>query len=200
MTVRHYALVVAPNFLHRTVAGTATLDFAPNVKPVRELKLDAVDLAVESVTATVMVAAWQSTPDHLIITFADPIPADQAASVTITYHAEPELGLYFRTPEMGYKAGDTHCFAQGEEVEARHWYPCFDSPNAKFTSEITCLVPAGMTVVSNGRLVSQTNDPFSGLVAFHWAQEQPHANYLMTLVAAISNGWRRCTARCRWLF
>ena len=183
VTVLHLALVVTPDFKQRTVAGTATLKFKPNITPARELKLDAVDLKVESVTATEKIQAWQVTKDHLVITFAQPIPAGHEASVSVVYHAQPELGLYFRTPEMGYKAGDTHCFSQGEEIEARHWYPCFDSPNEKFTSEVTCLVPPGMTAVSNGRLVSQITEAKTGLTAFHWSQEQPHANYLITLTA-----------------
>ena len=183
VTVLHLALDVTPDFAHRTVTGKATLQFKPNLKPVQELKLDAVDLNIETVMATAKIQAYQVTPDHLIITFADPLPAEQTNSVTIAYHAQPESGLYFRTPEMGYKAGDTHCFSQGEEIEARHWYPCFDSPNEKFTSEVTCRVPAGMNVVSNGRLVAQESDTASGLTAFHWSQEQPHANYLITLVA-----------------
>jgi aminopeptidase N len=84
---------------------------------------------------------------------------------------------------MGYKEGDTELFSQGESILARHWYPCFDSPNAKFTSEVTCRDPAGMTAVSNGRLVSEEKDPATGLTAFHWSQEQPHANYLIAVAA-----------------
>src|SRR5207245_5489059 len=101
----------------------------------------------------------------------------------VAYDAEPTKGLYFRTPEMGYKEGDTHLFTQGEEIEARNWYPCFDSPNTKFTSEVTCRVPEGMTAISNGRLVSEEKDPATGLVAIHWMQEKPHANYLISLCA-----------------
>jgi aminopeptidase N len=40
-----------------------------------------------------------------------------------------------------------------------------------------------MTVISNGRLLSREIDPATGLVAFHWSQDKPHANYLITLVA-----------------
>lgn len=180
--VMHFALDVTPDFKHRTVAGTAVWKFKPLIKPVEEIKLDAVELAVESVTATEKIQAYQSTEDKLIITFAAPIPADKEVAVTIKYHAEPADGLYFRTPEMGYKEGDTHLFSQGEEISARHWFPCFDSPNEKFTSEMTCHVPEGMTVISNGRLVDEEKDA-NGLVASHWSQEQPHANYLITLAA-----------------
>ena len=181
--VLHIALEVTPDFKQRTIEGRATITFRPILKPVREIKLDAIDLDVHSVTSTEKIQGYQVTADKLVITFATNLPAGREASVTVTYHAEPKLGIYFRTPEMGYKEGDTHLFSQGEETDARYWYPCFDSPNEKFTSEVTCHVPEGMTVISNGRLVSSEKDPATGLVAFHWTQEQPHANYLITLCA-----------------
>ena len=40
-----------------------------------------------------------------------------------------------------------------------------------------------MTVISNGRLVSEEVDPESGLKVAHWLQEKPHVNYLVALVA-----------------
>jgi len=181
--VLHLALDVTPDFKQRTVQGKATIQFKPLLNPVREIRLDAVDLSVESVTSTERVQAFQVTDDKVVVTFVDEIPPNKEATVTVTYHAEPTEGLYFRTPEMGYKEGDTHLFTQGEEIEARHWYPCFDSPNMKFTSEITCRIPEGMTSISNGRLVSEEKDPATGLVAFHWSQDKPHANYLISLCA-----------------
>ena len=181
--VLHLALDVTPDFKERTVRGKATIQFKPIMKAVRELRLDAVDLSVESVTATERVQNFQVTEDNIVITFVDEIPAGKEASVTVAYHAEPTEGLYFRTPEMGYEPGDTHLFTQGEEIEARHWYPCYDSPNMKFTSEITCRIPEGMTSISNGRLVSEEKDPGTGLMVFHWSQEKPHANYLISLCA-----------------
>src|SRR2546425_326412 len=180
--IRHLALDVTPNFKQRTIAGKATLKFKPIAKPFQELKLDAVDLDVESLTATEKILGYQVTDKQIIVTFEQPIPPDKEASVTITYRAEPTSGLYFRTPEMGYQEGDTHLFSQGEEIEARHWYPCFDSPNEKFTSEMICHVREGMTVVSNGRLVAEEKDA-NGLVAVRWLQDKPHVNYLVSLVA-----------------
>lgn len=183
VSVLHLALDITPDFKQRTIQGTATWRFKPLIKPVQEIKLDAEDMDIDSVTATDTIQNYQFTGEQLIITFADSIPTNREVTVTIKYHAEPTLGIYFRTPEMGYKQGDTHLFSQGEEIESRHWFPCFDSPNQKFTSEVTCRVPTGMTVVSNGRLLSQDADAASGLTTFHWSQEQPHATYLITLVA-----------------
>ena len=180
--ILHLALDVTPDFKQRTVSGKATLKFKPIAKPFQELRLDAVNLSVESVTATEKILGYQVTEKEIIVTFADPIPPDKEASVTVTYRAEPQQGLYFRTPEMGYKEGDTHLFTQGEEIQAHHWYPSFDSPNEKFTSEIICHAPEGMTVLSNGRLVSEEKEA-DGLMAVRWLQDKPHANYLISLLA-----------------
>jgi aminopeptidase N len=180
--ILNLALDVTPDFTKRTVAGQAVLRFQPIAKPLSELKLDAVDLNVQSVTATEKILGFQNTDQKLIVSFAEPIPAGRETSVSIVYSAEPKRGLYFRTPEMGYKQGDTHLFTQGEAIEARHWYPCYDSPNEKFTSEVTCHVPEGMTVLSNGKLISETKDG-QGLLAVHWRQDKPHATYLISLVA-----------------
>lgn len=181
--ILHLALDVTPDFTNRTIAGTTTITFKPLLKPLEKLSLDAVDLTISKVEASEAIASYQVTKDKLIVTFAKPIAPDKEAWVKITHSAEPALGIYFRTPEMGYKDGDTHLFSQGEQIEARHWFPCFDSPNDKFTSEVTCHVPEGMTVISNGRLVSETTDSVTGLKAVHWSQETPHVSYLISLVA-----------------
>jgi aminopeptidase N len=180
--ILHLALDVTPNFRERSVAGTVTLRFKPIAKPLTELKLDAVDLSVQKLESSEAVQGWQATEKNLIITFEKPLPADKEATVTITYSAVPRHGLYFRTPELGYKPEDEHLWTQGETTEARYWFPCYDSPNEKFTSEITCHVPTGMVVLSNGRQVSETQDA-AGLKAVRWAQEKPHANYLICLCA-----------------
>ncbi len=181
--IHHLALDVTPDFKQRTVSVMTQLRFQGNAIPSSELRLDAVKLTVETVTATETIQAWQNTDQELVITFAKPIPSDRETTLTVRSRAEPRQGFYFRTPEMGYREGDGHFFTQGEAIEARHWYPCFDAPNDKFTSEITCRVPEGMKVFSNGRKVSEEKDPASGLVVVRWLQEQPHVNYLVSLLA-----------------
>ncbi|HEX3988640.1 MAG TPA: hypothetical protein VHZ30_04355, partial [Verrucomicrobiae bacterium] len=180
--IHHLALDITPDFQRRTISGTAVVTFQPIAKPLEELQLDAIDLNIQSVTSSAKIQAYEVTADHIVITFADPVQPTTEASVSIHYTAQPEKGLYFRTPEMGYDPGDEHLFTQGETVDERYWYPSYDSPNQKFTTEITCHVPAGMIALSNGRLISEEKDG-AGLTAFHWSQEQPHANYLVSLVA-----------------
>ena len=180
--VLHLKLDVTPDFRSRAVAGTATLRFKPMAKPLAELKLDGVDLRVSEVTSSAKLLGWQATDRQVVLTFAEAIPADQETTVTISYSATPKQGLYFRTEAMGYPAGDDHIWSQGEPTEARHWFPSFDAPNEKFTSEMLCHVPKGMVVLSNGKRMEESEDA-AGLTAVRWLQDKPHANYLIALCA-----------------
>ena len=181
--IEHFDLDVTPDFKNRRVAGTATFTFRPILKPLGQLRLDAHDLEISTVSGSGEIATWENTDRALIVTFAKPIPAGEQAKLTVTYEAEPKNGLYFRTPEMGYDPGDTHIWTQGESIEARHWFPCFDAPNEFFTSTMTCRVPEAMVVLSNGSKVSDSVDADSGLRVVKWSQDKPHVNYLITLVA-----------------
>ena len=120
MDIEQFDLDVTPDFKNRRVAGTATFTFKPILKPLGQLRLDAHDLEISKVTAgSSEIAAWQNTDRALIVTFTKPIAVDEQAKLMVTYEAEPKKGLYFRTPEMGYNAGDTHIWTQGEPIEAR---------------------------------------------------------------------------------
>jgi aminopeptidase N len=146
--VEHLVLDITPDFQQRTITGTATYRFKPLHQPALQLRLDAVDLRIQEVSSSEPIQAHEVTRDELIVTFTRAIPMDNAATLTVRYSAEPDRGLYFRTPEMGYKEGDTHLFTQCEAVLARHWFPSFDSPNRLLTSETICRAPEGMTVIS----------------------------------------------------
>ncbi len=173
--ILHLRLDVTPNFDKRTVRGTTTIRFRPIARPVRQLRLDAVDLQISDVRADVPIEGYVNTGRELLITFAPAIPVDQAVELHIDSSAEPRRGLYFRTPQMGYAPGDTQVWTQGEAHEARFWFPCFDYPNERSTTEVICHIPADMTAVSNGRKLSETVEP-SGLKRVHWLQDKPHVN------------------------
>ncbi len=44
-------------------------------------------------------------------------------------------------------------------------------------------MPPEMTVISNGRLVSEQLHAQTDLKAVHWVQEKPHVNYLIAQAA-----------------
>ncbi|WP_372897820.1 M1 family aminopeptidase [Stieleria sp.] len=181
--VLHLKLDVTPDFDARTVAGTVSITAQPIAEPVEILRLDAIDIHVQQVRCQeATVEDFISTRDGLQIAFTEPIPVGTEFTVEIDYSAQPNAGLYFRTAEMGYPEQDTHIWTQGETHEARHWFPCFDYPNERSSTEVICHVPKTMRVLSNGKRMGETIDA-AGLKAVRWLQEKPHANYLICLVA-----------------
>ncbi|MFT5468532.1 MAG: aminopeptidase N [Verrucomicrobiales bacterium] len=180
--VKHLKLEVTPDFDKRTIEGTATITFSPIATPLDEVRLDAIDLAISEVQSSHAVEDHYVDYANLVVLFKEPIPAGEEVSVTVFYSAEPQDGLFFRTPAMGYKEGDSHLWSQGEPQKHRHWFPSYDYPNERFTTEVICTVPEGMIVLSNGRLI-ETKEVEGGGKMFHWLQDQPHVNYLISLVA-----------------
>lgn len=179
----HLTLDVTPDFEKQTIRGKVVFNFKPIAKPLDELRLDAVDMSVSDVKSSAPISGYQATDREIIVTFTEPVPPGQQTTLTVSYSAQPIRGLYFRVPASGYDRANSHVYSQGEMIDSRHWFPCYDSPNQKFTSELICHVPEGMTVISNGKQVSATKDPTGGLVAVRWLQDKPHANYLITLAA-----------------
>lgn len=179
----HLLLDVTPDFKQRSLSGKATLTFKPIGQVLQELRLDAIDFTVSSVESTAKLKGHQATNDKIILTFEKPLPVGVEQTVTIHYSVTPKDGMYFRTPELGYKEGDSHLYTQGETILARNWFPVLDSPNEKLTTEVICHLPDGMKAWSNGKLLSEKKDPATGLTAFNWKQEKPHSAYLVSLVA-----------------
>jgi aminopeptidase N len=172
-----------PDFQKRTITGSAELRFKPIGRAVSRLDLDAVGLNVSQVKLVgAELAEWHGAEEQLQLSFARPISAGAEVTVKIDYWVQPVHGLYFRTPAQGYLPGDTQLFTQGEAELHRHWFPCYDYPNERFTSEVICHVPAEMQVVSNGHKVAESKDA-SGLTVHHWLQDKPHVNYLVALAA-----------------
>ncbi|MCA9184942.1 MAG: M1 family aminopeptidase [Pirellulaceae bacterium] len=179
----HIKLDVTPDFDKRTVEGTAAIQFRPIAKPLTQLRLDAVNLNIKKVRASAEVDDFSSTSDALTVVFRHPISADTDGWLEVDYSAEPRQGLYFRTPAMGYPSTDTHIWTQGEAHEARHWFPCYDYPNERSSTEVICHVPVAMTVLSNGEKISEEADSGTNLKAVRWRQDKPHVAYLICLVA-----------------
>ena len=182
--VKHVRLELDPDFASRSLAGKATLTFAPIAKPLSQVRLDAVALSVKTVESSAKLTGWDPGKTALTLTFAEPVAPGSETTVTVVYTAEPEDGWFYRTEAMGYPKGDDHFWTQGEPERHRHWFPGYDYPNERFTSEVICRVPKGMTALSNGRLVEEKTVPGANgdLTLFHWKQEHEHVNYLISVV------------------
>jgi len=187
----HILLDIEVDPAARTVAGTATLRAAA-IAPTKVVELDAVELTIEGVTANGKDAAFRHDGKKLRIELATELQPAEELVLAVSYRGAPRRGLYFTAPDDGYPDKPIQVWTQGQDEDSRYWFPCFDAPNEKATSEVIAKVPAGMFALSNGTLLSDRTQGGKRIV--HWRLDVPHSCYLVTLAvgdfATIETKWR----------
>ncbi|HEY2748654.1 MAG TPA: M1 family aminopeptidase [Polyangia bacterium] len=181
VNVRHLRIEVALDFPAGAIDGVTTLTLVPLADGSARVALDAVEMQLHAVTLADG-AALDYTYDGARIAFALPDGKEGApVDVVVRYRCAPRRGIYFIRPDELHPARPWQAWSQGQDEDNRAWFPCFDHPNVKSTSEVIATVPAKMTVLSNGALVE---DKVTGdRRTVHFKQDVAHSSYLVTLVA-----------------
>ncbi len=178
--VEHIRVEVALDFERAQVAGTCTLTLAPLNDGDTRLLLDAVEMEIASVAVDGKPHDFGYDGRQLAVALGERT-AGERLELAVRYRCTPRRGLYFIRPDRYYPERPTQAWSQGQDEDNRCWFPCFDHPNEKSTSEVIATVPEKMTVVSNGKLVEIADG--AGVRTFHFRHDVPHASYLITLVA-----------------
>jgi aminopeptidase N len=179
----HYLVKIALDLERKSFAGTATVTASSFVERLEACVLDAEEFAVSSVVDEYGAPLrFEQSDKELKVFLARPAKSGEIVTFTCRYSGrEPREGLKFvdETPD-----NPRLVWSDSWPDNVHHWFPCFDYPNDKATSEIVATVKAGLKVASNGRLVGVTEDAAAGTVTYHWSQELPHSTYLIFLAAA----------------
>ena len=103
------------------------------------------------------------------VTFAQPSPVRGSRVAQVFYHGSASPPALSMEPHAGTPAASTY----GLPYSARSWWPTPGSTLAKADSaDVIVTVPAQLTAVSNGRLVSRSAAQ-DGWVTYHWATRHP---------------------------
>jgi aminopeptidase N len=142
-------------------------------------------LEVRSVTTGKAALRFERPGDSLVVRLARPARARDTVRFTVRYRGriQPGRGLYFFKEEKGRPHRPQQVYSGGGTDGNPRWIPTYGPPNDKATWELIATVPVRLTVVSNGRLVSDRRVG-RGLRTTHWSQEKPASTYLISLVAA----------------
>ena len=179
----HLRLELAIDQEARTVSGTATHRLVPINDGLREVVLDQQGLHVRGVRdGSGRALEWDAHGDTLRVRLAKRYKSGEEFELRIRYSCMPRKGLYFTAPDAAYPEKPRTVWTQGEEMDNRSWFPAYDFPNQKFTTEIMVTVDERCKAVANGRLVSVKHDPKKATRTFHWLQDKPHPSYLVALV------------------
>jgi aminopeptidase N len=183
--LQHLKLELSFDIAERKLLGAATLRMSPLVGDVKELELDSAALDIDAVTVAGKPAKFRTSGEKLYITLDQQFAPGAPMDVAIRYHAQPKRGMNFVFPDRYHANRSKQIWANGDTAGGnnRYWFPGYDFPNDKFTTETHVTVPAGWQAISNGKLTSAVDNKAAGTTTFHWSQEQPMASYLVSLVA-----------------
>lgn len=104
-------------------------------------------------------------------------------SIRFKYSVKPSKGVYFvdADTEDGKVIRAAQIWTQGEPEEAHHWFPSYDFPDDKATSEQFITTEKGETAIGNGELI-ETIENADGTKTFHYKMPIPYSTYLTSFV------------------
>ena len=193
--VGHYRIRLRFDEEKKAFWGETTITLSPLTENLTTCVLDAETYTVDTVSdGEGRALDFEQLPHQLVVQLSRPYQQGEQVQVNIAYHAQNvqvdseafgmaadyDLGLDFKEETSEHPSLiNTLSFPEG----ARHWFPCYDHPNDRATSEIIATVRSDYRVLSNGRLVNVTENQSQRTKTFHWSQEQAHPTYLFVLVA-----------------
>lgn len=182
---QHYVLRVSFNRAARSVNGDTTVILKPLAEGFTTFDLDAVGLSFTSVKlepAGTDLKHTQIAGGVRIVLDRSYGPTD-TISVRLKYTATPKKGIYFVDAETDPRRvlHSDQIWTQGEPEEARHWFPSFDFPSDKATTEEYITVDADETVIGNGEFLGKS-DAADGKVTWHYKMPVAHSTYLVSFV------------------
>ncbi|HVG93492.1 MAG TPA: M1 family aminopeptidase [Planctomycetota bacterium] len=181
--VLHTRLEIEVDPARRRVAGVARHTVAAMNDGCDRVVFDALELSIGKVTdGKGRELASGHVDGELTVHLKEPLAAGAEATISIAYHGSPRRGLWFIGPDEGYPDKPVQAWTQGQDEDARCWFPCFDHPVEKATTEIVVTAPSRYATLSNGALVGKTAGPGKDATTWHWRLGTPHATYLVTLV------------------
>ena len=179
------------------IAGRTTITLRFTEDGVAEVPLDLIGLgavgrarAASPATPLGMEVLAVTTPDGdpldhrheddlLTVGLAEPGTAGALATFTVSYRGVPASGLRIGPN----KYGERTFFSDNWPNRARNWLPTVDHIADKATCEFVITAPAHYQVVSNGRLVEET-DLDGGMRVTHWRQSVPISPWLYVVGVA----------------
>ena len=181
--VLHYKIELSFDESKKMIIGKTTTTFVPYLTNFRSVEFDAENMNFKSVSMGKKSLAFDSLSTSIRITLDKEYSYKDTLTITIEYNCIPKRGVYFIQPDSGYPNKPWQIWTQGEDMDNHHWFPCWDFPNDRATSEIIATVKNNYVFLSNGKLLSEKENKKAGTKTFHWVQNIPHVTYLVMFAA-----------------
>ncbi|MBS4028917.1 MAG: HEAT repeat domain-containing protein [Ignavibacteriales bacterium] len=179
--VLHYKIEVSFDEPQKKVIGKVTTTLVPFLDNFTTIEFDAERLHIRKVTMGMKSLLFDSLTKTIRIHLDKSYSFNDTLVVSVEYDAIPKKGMYFIQPDSAYPNKPHQIWTQGEDMDNHFWFPCYDFPNDKATSEVLATVQSKYEVLSNGKLVSVKENKKQKTKTFHWSQAKPHSSYLIML-------------------
>ena len=180
----HYTLRLTPDLKAATFTGIETIDMNL-AEPANRITLNAVELDLKSVAVTAGGKEQQAAvtldkeKEQATFTFVDKLPAGKARlAIAYTGILNNELRGFY----LSKTAKRNYAVTQFESTDARRAFPCFDEPAFKATYDITLVVDAGDTAISNTPIETDTPGPVEGKHTLKFAATPKMSTYLVAFL------------------
>jgi aminopeptidase N len=182
--VLHYKIEIKLDDMAKSVEGKVTTTFVPLFPALKTVVFDAADMKIKSVKdAKGKDLKFTSTTSNVSIELDKPHFYHDTLIVSIEYSCKPKQGLTFNNTDGAIPGKRAQIWSQGEETTNHYWFPCYDYPNDKSTSEVIGTVNAKYSLLSNGKLISVRENKKEKTKTFHWKETKPHSSYLIMIAA-----------------
>jgi len=180
----HYTLTLTPDLKAATFSGVESMDVTVK-EPVSSITLNAAEIAFQSVTVTAagreQTATVSLDKEKEQATFSFPAPlAAGKATLRIAYSGI--LNNELRGFYLSKTARRNYAVTQFEPTDARRAFPSFDEPALKAAYDVSLVVDAGDTAISNGPIVSDTPGPGEGKHTIKFLTSPRMSTYLVALL------------------
>jgi aminopeptidase N len=183
--VHHY--IIRTNFdrAKKIVFGNTIVQLKPLKENFRTIELDAANMQFESVKldSDDSDLIYKINGEKIVITLGKAYSPAETISVRFKYSTKPKKGVYFvdALQEDGEIGRAAQIWTQGEAEEAHHWFPSYDFPDDKATSEQFITVEKSETAIANGELLG-TKENADGTKTFHYKMPVAHSSYLTSFI------------------
>jgi aminopeptidase N len=180
----HYSLWFAPDLDKETFRGRQTIQ-AVVTERTSSITLHAAELEFGEVRITsggrTQTARVTLDPKAETATFTVPAPlAEGPVTIDVTYTGV--LNDKLRGFYISRANGRKYAVTQLEATDARRAFPSFDEPAFKATFDVSLMVDAGDTAISNGRVTSDTPGPEPGKHTITYARTPKMSTYLVAMI------------------
>ncbi len=179
--VLHTRLDLRVDVRGKRIQGTASHRLRAQGGPLGEISLHAAELEIAEIRIASLPCGFTHRGHTLSIRPTEMIADGAEVLVEIDYSGSPALGMYFISPDEARPQRPWQAWTQGQDEDSHYWFPCFDDPSMKQTTEVRAEVEEEFIALSNGALLERVPTE-EGWHRFHYRFDVPHPAYLVALV------------------